>query len=473
MELLREMQNKQSQPSTNPKVQQQSGSGPRSSGSPPAAVTSGASQPWAVTPPNQREQFNMFIRSKQYAQAEELGNKLLQSLERMEGKRTFQWIDVAVTMVPLEVSLKRESEKNHLLHEIISTLDSFPQAIEVYFYANQISSWIETVSPESLHTFMYLLLLDITLLYPHMDELTPQEKQMLLKPDVLKQRMFKIHSAIEVSSSQGCWKKIDETIPPIIEAMKNATKHLYYVYDSYCSALHQQGRTLEAAKKFEDYAKEMEAEEATEETMETIIMSLSRASKFHFYVDDYATAAELLTRVKTICLKSMVPMKFKDQLELSIAYREDGKIDLAEEVLTSTLNSHNFEPTPLLRSKYLLTTDSTIKSSQDGYRYELSLKVCRCVPARKEGQLEESEEQYLRKLQNFFLVASFENFLEGGEPVVVEKEINHYDVSLCSPVIPSTPVSKWYLIRCTLFSDSRKEKEIGSHHQPTYFRSNK
>lgn len=78
-------------------------------------------------------------------------------------------------------------------------------------------------------------------------------------------------------------------------------------------------------------------------------------------------------------------------------------------------------------------------------RYEINVKVCRSPPARKEGDEDDDEDNYVRKLDNFFLEVTFENPDHTGEPFVIEQPIDHYDIDLKSPKFSVTPEKAWYV----------------------------
>eukprot|EP01126_Amoeba_proteus_P017357 TRINITY_DN1832_c0_g1_i1.p1 TRINITY_DN1832_c0_g1~~TRINITY_DN1832_c0_g1_i1.p1 ORF type:complete len:534 (+),score=97.27 TRINITY_DN1832_c0_g1_i1:344-1945(+) len=418
-------------------------------------------------------QFMTLLNQQKYEQAASIGRELMQSIARSEGK-SFEWLTfVGDMMLPLEAHLKQVSRINTLIKEMIAALEAGPKTLEVYSFAYKIYPYLSVLSEPEQHSFFFFAVGEIPQLMSSLGKLNPTDMNTLMKPQFITSRLNLCMNAIELSNKLGRWKILDETIPPIIESAKQLwLDKLYSLIDSYCSALHQQGRTLEAARILEQYVAELEEGLTPNKALTTIISSLSRASKFYFYVDGYSTSVSLLEKIERLCSSNNVPFKIKDKLDLSTAYREAGNSSQADIVLSQVLESA--QPVADItayygRSKYLLTVGYKLLSSSLGFQYHLSLKICRSLPNRKEGEVDQSEDRYLRKINNFYLVVSFEN-VEGGEPLALETEVKHYDVELKSPAFSSKPsTGKWYLIKCHLFSNCQKEQEIGYHYQPVRF----
>lgn len=108
-------------------------------------------------------------------------------------------------------------------------------------------------------------------------------------------------------------------------------------------------------------------------------------------------------------------MSPQDLLDLAAVYVELGDEEKAEATLDQirALPGSNI----CTRSRYLITTGTTDSERFFSFcldytltdKYDINVKVCRAPPARKEGDEEDDEDNYIRKLDNFFLEVTFEN----------------------------------------------------------------
>lgn len=233
------------------------------------------------------------------------------------------------------------------------------------------------------------------------------------------------------------------------------------IVEAQAGALHQEGKTLEAISTLRTFYNLIKEKDGRRKS-EVISWCLSRMAKFHFYLDQYNESLELLNNLVEYHTVNHTKTSLQDLADLLSVYVELGEEEKAQEIVDQICRRE--EGAIYTRSKYLITTDGSITDRM----YKLNVKVCRTPPARKEGDADDDEDNYIRKLTDFFLEVHYQNPEDSSNPLITEQPVDHYDIDLSSPNFSKPPHSGWYLIKMNIYKDGSKQDLLGKHYQLFY-----
>jgi len=223
------------------------------------------------------------------------------------------------------------------------------------------------------------------------------------------------------------------------------------IIESHVSSLHQEGATEEAAELLIDYASSIEDQKDSSGPVNWCYM---RAAKFYFYLAEYEKSLELLNKCTITNMEFKVNL-ISTCLELGLFEKAQGIVD--------TMKKIDKKPADYLaRTNYLITCAANFTPENC---YSLTMKICRKRPQRQEGQREEAEADFERKISQFYLVTTFENPADAEAPIVVEQEVSDYDFTVVSPAVTDIAPQTGYLVKMDMYLDSSKNSKISSHWQ--------
>eukprot|EP01127_Copromyxa_protea_P019943 TRINITY_DN6574_c0_g1_i1.p1 TRINITY_DN6574_c0_g1~~TRINITY_DN6574_c0_g1_i1.p1 ORF type:complete len:718 (-),score=123.93 TRINITY_DN6574_c0_g1_i1:89-2242(-) len=227
------------------------------------------------------------------------------------------------------------------------------------------------------------------------------------------------------------------------------------------ASYHQQGRTRDAIQKVVGYYSII-SHLSDDKIFQQIPWCLSRTSKFHFYLDQFEESRQFLTELSRFKKIHGLAVTAQELGDLLIVYSE---LDLKEEFtkMLTQIRERDAAESCTIRSKYLLTTKINVTHNN----YTVSLLVCRTLPSRREGNIDE-ESQYVRKLDSFYAQIVYEFPTKNKEVVVEEKKIEGYFFDLVSPTFVFNGEEGWYLFTIYIYKDETKLEMLGKHYQPIF-----
>jgi hypothetical protein len=260
----------------------------------------------------------------------------------------------------------------------------------------------------------------------------------------------------------GYWIRIEEVYKEFFSLTAYSKEDFLTMLDAYATALHQQGRTLEAIELFKQ--KQIENGDISD-------YSYNRLAKFYFFLDDFANCEQSILSLQEHYLGTLkypdLHLPLSSFNELMTACLELGKYEEYERLekqMRSIIPEPNRTPYSLYtRSKYLITLVASLNTC-----YRLQLKVCLKRPNRSEGELEKRDEESDRKLGSFYLEAFFDNPIQGEAPLQIAMPMSQYDFAVISPSFPEATPYKWYAAKIFIYSDETKSVLLGKHFQLFY-----
>jgi tetratricopeptide (TPR) repeat protein len=260
----------------------------------------------------------------------------------------------------------------------------------------------------------------------------------------------------------GCWIRIEEVYKEFFSLTAYSKEDFLTMLDAYATALHQQGRTLEAIELFKQ--KQLANDDISD-------YSYNRLAKFYFFLDDFANCEQNILSLQEYYSGTLkfpeLHLPLSSFNELMTACLELGKIEeynrLEKQLKAYTPDPNRTPYSTYTRSKYLITLVANLNTS-----YRLQLKVCLKRPNRKEGELEKRDEESDRKLGTFYLEAFFDNPTEGEEPLHNSMSNSQYDFAVISPSFPEAAPFKWYSAKIFIYTDESKSVLLGKHFQLFY-----
>eukprot|EP01125_Pyxidicula_operculata_P000420 TRINITY_DN10453_c0_g1_i1.p1 TRINITY_DN10453_c0_g1~~TRINITY_DN10453_c0_g1_i1.p1 ORF type:complete len:498 (-),score=150.11 TRINITY_DN10453_c0_g1_i1:110-1474(-) len=252
----------------------------------------------------------------------------------------------------------------------------------------------------------------------------------------------------------------------------------WQVMEWFTNNLHLQGKLDQALQEIESYQSLLKNFLKTEQknvAANIILKTYHRASSLCFTVDKFAEAEDYANKALELIEEHKLTAPLQFYADLASLYWELGKEPEAlnaedkikKQPPPSTFGGVFFGYNlPQSRSLYLSTLESTVK---DGEEYEISIRINRTHPKRKEGDKTELAEEIERKLKTCFVEATFENGT-GKEPLVVAQAVDKYQFTLKSEKVEGIDSGKWYKVLINIYENETKENKLGAHHQLVYSR---
>jgi len=398
----------------------------------------------------------MLQKNHQYTQAEELIEPIVEALENGEGKGSNDWVAFQFYVAKFYSEQHKYEESLNICKTILSTLEpKLDEEKTPYYYTvavtllkcfNKLGLTAEMVT-DSVKIFQVLLKK-----YQE-DQADTTESFLLQWTSTIFYEFRKVGYWNDLNRlAQQIQDEMLETRPLILEPLMEAQ----------ASALHQAGKTREAISRLEKYYSLIKG--LGPDAEKAIHWCLSRIAKFYFYLDEFGLSRDRLLDLVAYADSHVAQLSLEPLIDLASSHLELGEEEAALKVLDRIRKVPPSKiPGNILctRSKYLITCEARL-----GNRYDLNFKICRTPPARKEGEAEEDEADFKRKLDNFYLVCIFENPDPNGEPLLMETPVDHFDIDVKSPSVPTVmTASCWFLVKLILYKDSSKSERIGQHYQ--------
>jgi tetratricopeptide (TPR) repeat protein len=423
--------------------------------------------------------FTKYVETKKYIEASVIGEKFLQALEKEYGKNHQQYCLLSIEVANVFKAVNRKDEAVELLKHAFSKL--MPKT----------EGQLNVATPTAIIKHLISCCLTLTHLIPEPEGVEYTEKIYQLlewwtnkepnSEEALQLFHLWMSHIMHLFRKCGFWKKIEAIYLNYINTNQNKKTSedgidIQDMVENYVSALHQQGRTIEAIQIIEKFLKEMKDNKL--ESIDTIIeWGLNRMSKFYFYLDDFQNAQRNLLELRDYCTlhhsdKFGAPlyMPLSGFIELMTVNIELGNEEVFEQLeqtlknLETDLGVTNYAYHSLTRSKYLITQEAVITN-----HYHLVFKVCIKRPKRPEGEYEKSEDNLERKLNKFFIEMFFDNPCKSEKPLFASQEVAHYDFVVDSPnfSVPAQPYN-WYTTKMFIYADSTKQQLLGKHFQVVF-----
>jgi len=244
------------------------------------------------------------------------------------------------------------------------------------------------------------------------------------------------------------------------------SNHFYLLLESFSNHLHQQGKTIQAIGKLEEFCNAIIRNPNASLNVSKIYQ---RMGVLYFTIDKFN---ECLTEILKARERKNLNQNFQLLCELASVYWELGKVREAQEIqqeMKGTPLSMS-QSTPLTRSRYLATIICGFQKNAQAplVNYHLNLRINRELPLRKENEPVEEPVTISRRLESCFLVVKFDPTSPNGEQtqttVQVTKAISH-SFEIRSPPMAPPDIGKFYEVSIEIYDNEVSRKRIGSHHQ--------
>jgi tetratricopeptide (TPR) repeat protein len=419
----------------------------------------------AITPPSYQyyETFSKFMKAEKFVEASIVGEKYLQSIG---DKRSSQYAVSCLEVANAYKRVNKAKAKELFLRSFEILTSKTPESPEIYKYTISCCLELQNILPEAEHIVCQEKLYDVLEEWRNREPDNEEAKSLF--------QLWMVH-VMNIWRQLGQWSKVEALYKKFAD-MKTADTDPVQVQDmveNYASALHQQGRTVEAIQVIQGFMDEIKHKKQSK--YEAVVeWGYERMSKFYFYLDDFEGSERCLISLKEYILaahptkdeKTVFSIPALVQLmTVEVELNKEEDYEKLYEQLKSMEPEGRDNSLAHTRSKYLIT-QSTVMTNH----YHLVFKVCIKRPHRAEGEPEKTEDELIRKLDKFYIEATFEN-PSGEEPLVCCKDVNHYDVEVDSPTFTSSATPyKWYWTKIYLYEDSTKQNLLGKHYQNIYLK---
>jgi len=409
-------------------------------------------------------QMTMHLNSNKLNEAEDLGKKALIFVEKTWGKNSSQY---GLVLIPL--SRVYESKGPLFQTQFESCL---VRAQEILSQNPELVDYLLLVYEKLVHLY------NTTFKYNDAEKyaLANYEK----RKEFLKKQRYAgtieafcsaVSTAALTLSNLGKFKKSEDLYAEGLRELckENPTsERAWNTLELFTNCLHQQGKTLQAIEKLDDYLAVVKNSKKEEEKNFIYIKILLRKATLSFTIDKFSQTECYLNDCVTFCNEKNLEVAIAILQDLASCYWEMGeevKARATQDLIRKQkveINTNILSAMPLVRSKYLYTLEAIIVKDQ----YNLTLRVNRTLPKRKEDEvLAEQPELIPRKLDKGFLEIYFENPQNIQEPIVTNLNFDKFQFAIQSPRLENLEKGKWYEVCIDIYEDETKTSKLGSHHQ--------
>jgi len=274
-----------------------------------------------------------------------------------------------------------------------------------------------------------------------------------------------------ILANAGMFKRAEAAYREVIGLgmdLDPSSQHFYLLLEAYSNVLHQQGKTSQVINTLDDWSNIISRTPVAANNVRKIFQ---RMAVLYFTIDKFNECLTELERYRNYSETKKLTLNLQVLCELASVYWELGRMKEAQDtqqIMKGLPLSTGTVTSPITRSRYLATIESSFLKTGLGAVYHLNLRINRELPLRKENDVIEDPTAIPRRLDSCFLVITFEPTTIGGDPIQttlqVTKATSHSFEIRSLPVASPDP-GKLYEVCIDIYDNEVSRKLLGSHHQ--------